>query len=117
VSAVLVVEDDPALLDAIADIVESTGHGVLRAEDGEEGLVVARKKKPALILSGYMMPKMDGMAFMQALKKDKQLRAVPFVLMSALPRPPELAESIPFVRKPFDVDAFIAVIKEQLAAR
>jgi CheY-like chemotaxis protein len=114
VSTILVVEDDPALLDAIADIVEAAGHRVLRAADGEEGLALARKKRPSLILSGYMMPRMDGLALAKALEKERQLRSVPFVLMSALPRPAELPESIPFVRKPFDVDAFIAVIQAQL---
>lgn len=113
-SAVLVVEDDPALLDAIADIVEAAGHRVLRAEDGEDGLAIAKKKKPALILSGYMMPRMDGMQLIEAIKSDKVLRKVPVVLMSALPRPESLPEDVPFVRKPFDVDAFIAVIQKQL---
>ena len=107
---VLVVEDDAALLEATTEIVESFGYEVMRAENGLEGLTIARRKKPDLVLTGYMMPVMDGAELTAALAKDRALSPVPVVMMSASPRPASLSAEHAFISKPFDIDELRALL-------
>ena len=65
----LLVEDEPTLRLALADCLEDEGHRVLVAADGEEGLNMALKEKPALILLDVMMPKLDGFSVCAELRK------------------------------------------------
>jgi CheY-like chemotaxis protein len=65
---VLVVEDELALLQILVDTLQKKGYEVLSARDGEEGLDVALKKYPDLILLDLLMPKMDGMHLLSHLR-------------------------------------------------
>ncbi len=59
---ILVVDDDPDILDAITMILESQGYVVVTARDGVDGLATFKAEKPDLMLLDLMMPKMDGFA-------------------------------------------------------
>jgi CheY-like chemotaxis protein len=65
---VLVVEDELPLLQMLVDTLTKKGYEVLSAKDGEEGLDVALKKQPDLILLDLLMPKMDGMHLLSHLR-------------------------------------------------
>lgn len=67
---ILLVEDEPAIARAMADKLTTEGFTVLRASDGEEGLALATKEHPDLILLDVVMPKMDGMTMLGSLRKD-----------------------------------------------
>lgn len=67
---ILLVEDEPAIARAMADKLTTEGFTVLRANDGEEGLAIATKEHPDLILLDVVMPKMDGMTMLTSLRKD-----------------------------------------------
>ncbi len=67
---ILLVEDEPAIARAMADKLTTEGFTVLRASDGEEGLAIATKEHPDLILLDVVMPKMDGMSMLTSLRKD-----------------------------------------------
>ncbi len=67
---ILLVEDEPAIARAMADKLTTEGFTVLRASDGEEGLSLATKEHPDLILLDVVMPKMDGMTMLGSLRKD-----------------------------------------------
>lgn len=67
---ILLVEDEPAIARAMADKLTTEGFTVVRASDGEEGLAIATKDHPDLILLDVVMPKMDGMTMLTSLRKD-----------------------------------------------
>ena len=67
---ILLVEDEPAIARAMADKLTTEGFTVLRASDGEEGLALATKEHPDVILLDVVMPKMDGMTMLTNLRKD-----------------------------------------------
>ena len=112
-SLVLVVDDDPDILDAICDILEGEGYRVARARHGVEALERVDEERPSVILLDLMMPVMDGLAFAQALRGRKQQdAAIPIVVISADGNPQRAAAvgARGFLAKPFDIDALLAQV-------
>ncbi|MFH1597443.1 MAG: response regulator [Patescibacteria group bacterium] len=68
---VLIVEDDIPLLEALAQKFSGAGFEVLKAKDGQEGLSVALKNCPDIILLDIIMPKMHGWEMLERLREDK----------------------------------------------
>jgi DNA-binding response OmpR family regulator len=81
---VLLAEDDRFLRRAAEAMLRKQGFTVLPATDGEEALGLARSERPDLILLDMVMPKLDGLAVLRALKGDAATRHVPVVLLSNL---------------------------------
>ena len=67
---ILIAEDDKNLLSALQEKFTNEGFSVVSALDGEEGLVVAKKEKPDLLLIDIRMPKIDGITMARKLKED-----------------------------------------------
>jgi CheY-like chemotaxis protein len=87
----LLVEDDVNVAKLYRMLLESRGYTVRHAADGVEGLDAARRERPDLILLDVMMPRMNGISFLQALREDASLGAVPAVVLSNF-REPRLVE-------------------------
>ncbi len=68
---ILVVDDDPDILDAVAMILESQGYEVVTARDGIEGLATLKAEQPDLMILDLLMPKMDGFAVCKELQDPK----------------------------------------------
>ncbi|EPX59999.1 sensor histidine kinase [Cystobacter fuscus DSM 2262] len=115
-SLVLIAEDEDAMLDIFAQIVEDMGHRALRAHNGEEALLLARTQPPDLVVSDHMMPRRTGMELLRELRADPVLREVPFLLLSAA-RPPGLEEATAFLAKPVDLDTFETAVRQVLRVR
>ena len=81
---ILVIEDDSAMLNALADTLRAEVFTVFTAGDGEKGLAVALKEHPALILLDLVLPKMDGMALMKKLRQDEWGKSVPIIIVTNL---------------------------------
>jgi len=79
----LVVEDDPALLIALRDILEGAGYRVRTAENGMTALKAFAAEQPALILSDISMPVMDGIGLFEAVRKLPGGTTTPFVFLTA----------------------------------
>ena len=79
---ILVVEDDTALRETLADVLRDDGHDVRVAEDGEAALAAIDEWGPELIVLDLMMPRMDGFAFRQA-QRDRSDRMAKVLLLSA----------------------------------
>lgn len=109
---VLVVDDDPDILEAICDILEAEGYDVARARHGEEALVRVEARRPAVILLDLMMPVMDGVAFAQALRLRPAVKDVPIVVISADGNPQRAAAvgASGYLAKPFDIEALLAQV-------
>jgi DNA-binding response OmpR family regulator len=85
---ILLVEDDPAVSDMYKLKLEMEGYRVLIAEDGEEGLRIAREIRPHLIFLDVRLPKLDGMSVLEALRGDDQTRHIPVLILSNYGEPP-----------------------------
>ena len=81
---ILLVEDDTFLVEMYTTKFELEGFEVHTAEDGKKGLDMAKKVKPDIILLDILMPKMDGFAVLDELKKDKDLADIPVILLTNL---------------------------------
>lgn len=79
---ILVVEDEAPLREVLRDNLETEGFTVIEAADGAEGLRMANREKPDLILLDILMPRMDGMTMMEKFRTTKAGRAVPIMLLT-----------------------------------
>jgi putative two-component system response regulator len=77
----LIVEDDPAMLIALRDILESAGYVILTAENGQQALDILTDSKPELILSDIAMPVMDGL--LEAVLQRPSGATIPFIFLTA----------------------------------
>jgi two-component system response regulator MprA len=109
---VLVVDDDPDILDAVCDILEGESYRVARARHGAEALERLAGERPDVILLDLMMPVMDGIAFAQALRTRGTDAEIPIVVISADGNPQKAAAvgARGFLAKPFDIDALLAEV-------
>ena len=81
---ILIVEDNPANLTLATFLLESAGHVVVSATDGETGLRLAKEEQPALILMDIQLPGMDGLEVVGLLKRDDATRSIPVLALTAL---------------------------------
>lgn len=80
---ILVVDDEQDLLDLIEYNLRKEGFEVLQAENGEEGIKIAKEHRPDLILMDIMMPRMDGLQAVEILRNDESLRNMPIIFLTA----------------------------------
>jgi two-component system phosphate regulon response regulator PhoB len=81
---VLVVDDEMDIRTFIITLLETEGYKPLSAKDGKEGLEIARRDKPSLIILDVMMPKESGITMYRDLKNDPDLKDIPVIMLSAL---------------------------------
>jgi CheY-like chemotaxis protein len=81
---ILVVDDDPDLVETIALMLESKGCEVGKAYDGIEGEESIKERRPDLIILDIMMPRKDGYVLCNELKADEKTRDIPVILLTAV---------------------------------
>ena len=83
---ILVVDDDPDILDAVTMILESQGYQVATARDGVEGLANLKGEKPDLMILDLLMPKMDGFAVCKELQDPRwsEYKSIPILILSSV---------------------------------
>jgi len=81
---ILVVDDDPDLVETVAMMLESKGCEVGRAYDGIEGEESVKERRPDLIILDIMMPRKDGYVLCSELKADEKTSDIPIVLLTAV---------------------------------
>ena len=79
---ILVVDDNPDLLDIVDAILSDAGYMVAKAFTGEDGIAVARNLRPNLILLDLNMPRMDGWEVLKLLKADMATKDIPVAIFS-----------------------------------
>jgi DNA-binding response OmpR family regulator len=116
---VLVIEDNLQVRDNLAEILELANYQVFRAENGKEGVVMAIREIPDIILCDIMMPVLDGYGVLHLVKKNMTLCNVPFVFMSAKADRTEVRKGMDlgvddYLTKPFDETDLLNVIETRL---
>jgi len=83
---ILVIDDDPDILDALAMILESQGYQVFTARDGLEGLANLKAEKPDLMILDLLMPKMDGFAVCKELQDPRwsKFKDMPILILTSV---------------------------------
>ena len=117
--AILVVDDDPSIRDALTSLLEERGYVVSAAVDGQEALDRLRGSSPPwLIVLDLMMPVMDGFEFRVRQLQDPTLAAIPVVVLSAgdLPRKVAPLGVAAWLPKPVEPATLLEII-ERLAYR
>jgi len=82
--SILIVDDDPSLLDMYVERIKAEGAIVLEANNGEEAIKVAKEEHPQIILLDIMMPKVNGFEVLKNLKADSDTATIPIVILTAL---------------------------------
>jgi len=119
-SDILVVDDQPANLKLMEDMLRQEGYGVRSFPRGRLALAAAAHQPPDLILLDINMPEMDGFEVCKRLKADKQLAAIPVIFLSALNETDDKvkgfrAGSVDFITKPFQFEEVQVRIATQLS--
>lgn len=83
---ILVVDDDPDILDAVGTILQFQGYEVITARDGLEGLAKLREEKPHLMILDLLMPKIDGFAVCKELKDPRwsKYADIPILILTSV---------------------------------
>ena len=89
---ILVVDDDPDLVETVALMLESKGCEVGKAYDGIEGEESIKERRPDLIILDIMMPRKDGYVLCSELKANEETRDIPIILLTAV------GEAVPSTR-------------------
>ncbi|MCC4114600.1 response regulator [Aromatoleum toluclasticum] len=118
---ILLVEDNPANLELVSYLLEAYGHSVLIAEDGRQGLELARREHPELILSDLRMPVMDGFEMLRHIRADATLNAVPVIAVTAFSMSGDqtrvmLAGFDGYISKPIIPETFVGEVEAYLKA-
>jgi two-component system alkaline phosphatase synthesis response regulator PhoP len=115
--SILLVEDDPDSRIMMTAALEFEGYRVIPASNGVEGLRLAQEHKPELILLDLMMPVMAGEEFRQRQLKDRDIRKIPVVIVSAQYDAPIAAKRLKAmgcIGKPVDFDALTTLVRSAL---
>jgi PAS domain S-box-containing protein len=116
---VLIADDNVDMRTYLQKLLQSAGFQVEAVGDGEQALGRARERKPDLVLSDVMMPKMDGFALLAALRRHSELRDVPVLLLSARAGEEAKVEGFAagandYLVKPFSARELVARVRANL---
>jgi DNA-binding response OmpR family regulator len=115
-SKILIVDDEPPIIDILSYNLKQAGHEVVIARDGEQAVAAARRDKPDLIILDLMLPKIDGLEVHRIVRRESE---VPVIMLTA--RDAEIDRVVglelgadDYVVKPFSVRELVARVKSVL---
>jgi DNA-binding response OmpR family regulator len=113
---ILVAEDEKQIADMIAFKLTNSGHQVIRAEDGEQAMKLAKRDIPDLIMLDAMMPGLNGFEVLRRLKLDATLRSVPVIMVTAKGHERDVLSglrggAVDYVVKPFSLKELAARVE------
>ena len=120
---VVCIEDEPEMIDLVKLILGRKGYDLTGAIGGREGLDAVRRIKPDLVLLDLMMPDMDGWEVYQQMKADKELNAIPVIVVTAKAQSIDkvlglhIAKVDDYVTKPFGPQELLTSIERVLGKK
>ena len=119
---VLVIDDDPDMVNTIRMSLEAASHEVVDAMNGKEGIEAVNQQMPDLIILDLIMPEMDGFEVCRTLKNDAKLKHIPIIVLTAIGQEylhkkyaEEMGCGIPsdcFLTKPIDPDMLLERVEQ-----
>ena len=119
---ILVIEDQPQMRKKLVRILEMENFAPLSAADGREGVEIARREMPDVILCDVMMPELDGYGVLRELRADPATAGIPFIFLTARGDKTEVRSGMncgadDYLAKPVNVDDLLAAIAARLRRR
>ena len=117
---VLIIEDDAALRENTAELLELSDYHTITAPNGRVGIEKAKKKNPDIIICDIMMPEVDGYGVLEALSQGETTRKIPFIFLSAKTEHKEIRKGMDlgaddYLTKPFEEEDLLSAIASRLA--
>ena len=112
---VVVVDDEIAIAELLVELLSQEGYRAAWAPTAHDGLRAVAQRPPRLIVTDVMLPGMSGPALLERVDELGLDAAPRRILMSAAPPPPTTPGDVPFIRKPFELDYVLEVIRAELA--
>lgn len=118
-SSILLVDDDPAILEGVADLLELYGYDVTTAIDGHKALQTMQHSVPDLVISDIMMPNMDGYEFFEMVRDNPAWTPIPFIFLTARGQRTDIrrGQSLgadAYLTKPFEPEDLIIAVQARL---
>lgn len=116
-TSLLIVDDELSIAHAAAELLRFAGYEVATEPNGHVALASMRRRRPDLLLLDYMMPVLDGLQTLAAMRVDAALAAIPVILMSAAPERaiPRGERWLRFLSKPFREATLLTAVASALA--
>lgn len=116
---VLIIDDEPDLVEISTTYLEEAGYRVISAGNGIEGLELARKEKPDLILLDIVMPGMDGLEMLETLRGTPGLALTRVLMLTAKGKTENIFESerlraVDFLIKPYSYEDLVTAVKRAI---
>ena len=113
---ILVIDDEVSVRHLLQVMLSTEGYDAVLAANGAEGLQMAHEHKPHLIILDWMMPILDGLATLQALRNDAATADIPVVMLTARQGDSPMAQAMLhgadfYITKPFDAEEMLAVVR------
>ena len=113
---ILIVEDEPRNLKLFRDLLQRFGFVTVEATDGEQGVELARTRKPDLILMDIMMPKMDGLEATRLLKADAETKHIPIIALTSYAMKGDRERTLAagcdeYIAKPVDIQELLEAVE------
>ena len=120
-SRILIVDDSPAQLHQLRQMVEQVGHQAVTAESGEDALEIAARQAPELILMDIVMPGMSGYTATRKLGRDESTRHIPIIFVSSKDGDADRAWGLrqgakDYITKPVNQNTLLSAISTAMAA-
>jgi signal transduction histidine kinase len=118
-ATILVVEDDPSMLEIISFLLEDEDYEVTQATSGEVALSTMKHKTPDLIVSDVMMPGMDGFDFYERVQSEAGWSQIPFIFLTAKGQRTDVRRGMglgadDYLIKPFEPDELLTAVEVRL---
>ena len=119
---ILVIEDDTLIKKGIKELLTTVGYNVFSAEDGNEGIRLAKEIHPDLIICDIMMPGLDGYKVLERLNNDETTESIPFIFLTAKAEMSDLRIGMElgaddYIVKPFESKTLLNAIETRLAKK
>lgn len=116
---VLVIEDNDLNMKLVVALLSISHFEVIKAANAEQGLQLARKERPGLILMDIQLPGMDGLTATRLIKEDKELKDIPVIALTSYAMQGDEQKAFAagctrYIPKPIDTRKFIEVVEEFL---
>jgi len=118
---VLLVDDDAEIIESMRTVLQSKGYDVLIARDGNQGLALAEKENPDLVILDMMMPKRSGFLVLETLRRSRSVpMRIIMITANEGSRHKAYAEMLgvdDYIRKPFAMDRLLDSVQRLLATK
>ena len=116
---IMLADDELDIRTILRILLESSDTRILEASNGTDALDIARRSSPDLILLDWMMPGLDGLGVLQALRGDPETAGIPIIMLSSCDQPDEIQRVLDldvtaYMAKPFNPTELLATVEQAL---